>query len=82
MAAIELFNLYAIDTPCELVNHLTNQLQILIIKRISHIGRMLIILGHLLKTRWQPSCCLVKGVDIIPQLPLYFFLCHKEDNWY
>ena len=57
MAAIELFNMYAIDTPCERDNlePLNQSTSNLVYDVILPKGRTLLILGHLLKPRWPPS---------------------------
>ena len=63
MAAIVLFNMYDIDTPCErnifrnqLFHQTTSNLKIVV---ISSRGRTLLILGHVRKWRWPPSNFLI-----------------------
>ena len=65
MAAIELFNMYAIDTPCEAIaleppNQLTSNL---VYEVILPKGRTLFILGHVQKLRWLPSNFLMYAID-------------------
>ena len=56
MAAIKLFNMYAIDTPCErdIFRIFHQSTSTLIYDVIPPKGRTILILGHLLKLRWLP----------------------------
>ena len=56
MATIKLFNMYAIDTPCDSISleTLNQSTSIFIYDVIPPKGQTLLILVHLLKTRWSP----------------------------
>ena len=62
MAAIELFNMYAIDTPCE--HDIFRTASNLVYDIRPPKMQMLLILGHVQKPRWPPSNFLMYGIDI------------------
>ena len=65
IAAIELFNMYAIDTPCErnIFRPLNQSTSNLIYDVTPPKGLTLLILGHVRKLRWPPSNFLMYAID-------------------